>query len=83
MVVIQFGHISVDQVMEFLAHYVFWASVVTLLMPPIEWFPESSKARKVYQFLLMILAHYSSLNFRTALWSKYIDAKAPLDAPKP
>jgi hypothetical protein len=72
--------VTLGQVMNWMALFVFWASVINLLLPPLEWFDGFPRFYKAYRVALLIVTHYSSLNFRAALWSKFIDVQ---DATKP
>jgi hypothetical protein len=70
-------NLSVWQVIQTGSLFVFAASLVNLLAPPIEWFDNRPDFQKKYKFALLVLSHYASLNFRAALWQKYIDTTQP------
>lgn len=74
--------ITVDSLMQWASMFVFVMSLITLVAPPVEWFDKWPKFQERYKFALLVIAHYAALNFRAALWSKYIDTQAPGTPPQ-
>jgi hypothetical protein len=64
--------LTIDDVLNFLAKFVLYASIFNTLLPPIEWFDKYARFKKYYSIFVLVLSHYASLNIRGMVWNKYI-----------
>ena len=76
--------ITLHQITDALAYWVFFWSVVNFILPPREFFKNSSLAtQQRYNTLLMIVAYYGSLNIRQLTVKAYNAAFNQEDPPAP
>lgn len=54
-------------------HFVFYCSVFSLMLPPIETFKDFPRFQKYYSVFIVIVTRWGSINFRNTLYSKYFD----------
>jgi hypothetical protein len=60
---------------EYVVHFVFWASVVSLLLPPTEIFDSFPRFKRKYEVLVRLINHYAALNVRGKIAQSYVNFK--------
>jgi hypothetical protein len=73
MILFYFLATGVDQIpaLHYYMHFVFYASVLSNLLPPVEYFSAFPRFQKGYTVFVTIVHHYAALNFRGKIAGAY------------
>lgn len=64
------SHITVVDLMHWLGELVLVSSILSMLLPPVEWFDGWPKFQKFYALFVKIVHKYAALNARSMAMSK-------------
>ena len=67
--------------LETVMQIVFWCSVASLLLPPVELFDTWPRFKRYYTFAIRIINYYGALNLRGKIAQKYVEYKNGNDTP--
>lgn len=65
------GDLTLTQLFDFVSKWVFVFSIINILLPPVEFFDDFPKAKKVYELIVHLVRHYGALDFRGKLMALY------------
>ena len=65
------GSLTINDLFDIVAKWVFVFSIINILLPPIEFFNDFPKVQKVYSFIVHIVKYYGALDFRGKVMAQY------------
>lgn len=60
-----------EQLVEHMIHCVFYASIISIFLPPIEMFDDYPRFQKHYKLVISIIGTWAALNLRGKIASAY------------
>ncbi len=57
--------------LEYYLHFVAWCSLLSVLLPPVEYFADFPRLQRAYRLLIQLVSRYGALNLRGSIAQWY------------